>query len=195
LADHYVAGSRRGTDAPWFVVAAARSRPGSRATYLVCHKLPAGDGRISGLAGCWDSRLRDWAATCRCRYEALASGRLTLGTILAALVPESWASMCRAGNGPARADAKGSPACGVPHPPRRAVGARSGWHPRSARAYLFVLVGCCGSGGAVPGWLKWPRCRMHWAFSWRALVGAEACGQSPLCWPGAGPGRPLGAGG
>src|SRR5215469_12638162 len=66
LADHYVAGSWRGTDAPWLVVAAARSRPGSRATYLVCHKLPAGDGRISGLAGCWDGRLRDWAATCRC---------------------------------------------------------------------------------------------------------------------------------
>jgi hypothetical protein len=113
LADHYVAGSWRGTDAPWFFVAAPRSRPGSRATYLVCHKLPTGDGRISGLAGCWDSRLRDWAATCGCRCEALASASLTLGTILAELLPESWASMRRAGNGPAaRADAKGSSAWG-----------------------------------------------------------------------------------
>ena len=113
MADHYVTGSWRGTDAPWFVVAAARSRPGSRATYLVCDELPAGDGRISGLAGCWDSRFRDWAATCRRRYEALASAGLTLGTILAALVPESRASMRRAGNGPAaRADAKGSSAWG-----------------------------------------------------------------------------------
>jgi hypothetical protein len=45
---------------------------------------------------------------------------------------------------------------------------------------------CCGSGGAGPGWLKWPR----WAgrFLGRALVGAEARGQSLLCWPAAGPG-------
>ena|SRR5215467_192118 len=40
--------------------------------------------------------------------------------------------------------------------PRRAVGARSGWHPWPARAYLFGLVGyrgegqVCGSGGAAP---------------------------------------------
>src|SRR5215469_14327545 len=51
---------------------------------------------------------------------------------------------------------------------------------------------CCGSGGAVPRWLTWPR----WAgrFLGRALVGAEARGRSPLCWPPAGPGRPLGGG-
>jgi hypothetical protein len=45
---------------------------------------------------------------------------------------------------------------------------------------------CCGSSFAGPGWLTWPR----WAgrFLGRALVGAEARGQSPLCWSAAGPG-------
>src|SRR5262249_7638448 len=139
LADHYVARSWRGTDAPWFVVAAARSRPGSRAAYLVCHKLPTGDGRLSGLAGCRDSRLRDWAATCRRRYEALASAGLTVGTILAALVPESWASMRRAGNGPAaRADAKSSAAL------RRWRGASRARLPSTSSA-------AAGSGSAFRG--------------------------------------------
>ena len=73
LADHYVAGSSCGTDAPWFVVAAAGSRPGSRATYFVCHQLSAGDERIRGLAA-GISRLRDGAAACRLQVRGTCIG-------------------------------------------------------------------------------------------------------------------------
>ena len=44
----------------------------------------------------------------------------------------------------------------------------------------------CGSSGAVPGGLRWPR--RPGRFVGRALVCAEARGRSPLCWRPAGPG-------
>jgi hypothetical protein len=50
----------------------------------------------------------------------------------------------------------------------------------------FDVRCCCGSSGAVPGWLKWPRSTGR--FLRCALGGPEARGQSPICWPPARPG-------
>jgi hypothetical protein len=62
-----------------------------------------------------------------------------------------------------------------------ALAARRSWfcyHQLSAVLLRF--------GRRLPGWLKWPR--RAGRLLGRALVGAEARGQSPLCWPPAGPG-------
>ena len=57
---------------------------------------------------------------------------------------------------------------------------------RSWFCYHQVSRCCCGSGGAGPGWLTWPR----WAgrFLGRAHMGTEGRGQLPLCGPAAGSG-------
>src|SRR5262245_52672128 len=52
---------------------------------------------------------------------------------------------------------------------------------------------CCGSGGAVPGWLTWPRWAGAFLLGARLWVLRHVAGR--LCvGPPAGPGRPLGGG-